>query len=844
MSGLFVFISPLAGGNTVSRSLQISGSVSGAGSGGLDGIWVQFGIGGPTVQVRGRTLKEHQAAWSWSGEIPNNVRPGAAFKLFVRSTGWITIDAPKPKPGPGPKPQPKLQAEQEPTTQAVDGEASLDLVLEHVVPVLKVKAFQSPQAIPSAQLPLKLRLEGTAVEGQGQAPYGIPKVTYRIGSAAEVLLPVTNGAWGVDLTLPPGDHPITVQASDRFDSVDTFSQTLKVLGFPPPPPVDQPGRMTPSGVPSTASITSWTRLEPQCNGADVGNSANARLFDPLWLMTRQWQMGEFQGEDSGSPVRARVRATQAMLTRCHFGTLSAQKAPGMAYDPAAAPLEALVERRRMRPAGPTDDRMLTLATDAGLHFLRMLDADTAARKYRAAFLAASLMQMPDALASGTDAAARLLRSWAGRAPDARRLAAMFRTTGAAPSAYAPDPSLKVAAADLPAVQRVVAAWLAWYDGLFAEPSATGDDDAWIPDRLEYAVSVGARLSPAEADGLTLSASEFDGGRLDWSSFDIDQRFSLDTSASPAAGTMNRVMIPAPVVPRGAPAARFWEMEDAQLAYGLLPAGATDLAHLMLVEYASSYGNDWYVLPLTLPVGSLTRVDSLVVTDTFGMRSLLRPIGDPALPAPRFSMWQQSGLRAADQPAGPPRPNTFFLPPVIGRSVEGSALEDVLFMRDEMANVAWGIERRLESAVETSLQPAASASSVPEAGAGGAAALPAYRLAGSVPSNWIPLLPVQIELPAAPGATPRRVSRLRRGAVLQADGSRKIHAARGETLKSADALLLCDEEVPREGTHVTRRRRMARWVDGSTWVWTALRNQVGSGEGSSALRFDSLEDGNR
>jgi hypothetical protein len=53
------------------------------------------------------------------------------------------------------------------------------------------------------------------------------------------------------------------------------------------------------------------------------------------------------------------------------------------------------------------------------------------------------------------------------------------------------------------------------------------------------------------------------------------------------------------------------------------------------------------------------------------------------------------------------------------------------------------------------------------------------------------------------------------------------------------LLLYDEEVPREGVHVTRSRRMARWIDGSTWVWTAFRKQVGRGEGSGGLRFDQL-----
>ena len=92
---------------------------------------------------------------------------------------------------------------------------------------------------------------------------------------------------------------------------------------------------------------------------------------------------------------------------------------------------------------------------------------------------------------------------------------------------------------------------------------------------------------------------------------------------------------------GAPAPRFWEMEDARVAYGVVPVGPTDLAQLLMIEYASSYGNDWFVVPLSLPVGSVTRIDSLVLTDTFGVRSLIRPLGDAALPAAHFSMWQQA-----------------------------------------------------------------------------------------------------------------------------------------------------------------------------------------------------------
>jgi len=126
-------------------------------------------------------------------------------------------------------------------------------------------------------------------------------------------------------------------------------------GDPPPPPPPPP--LPPEG--ANPSITSWTRMEVRCRQADMRASLSARVFDPLWLMARQWQVGEFQGEDAGMPVRARVRAQTTMLSRIHLGELppdtTVQAAP---YDPRKMPLEAMVERQSVRPTGPTDARML------------------------------------------------------------------------------------------------------------------------------------------------------------------------------------------------------------------------------------------------------------------------------------------------------------------------------------------------------------------------------------------------------------------------------------------------------------------------------------------------------
>ena len=124
-----------------------------------------------------------------------------------------------------------------------------------------------------------------------------------------------------------------------------------------------------------ASITSWMRLEPRSRDAEMSSSLQARIYDPLWLLARQWQFGEFQGEDNGSPVMARWRAESAPLTRYFSGAIKPNtqiKAPK--YD-RSLPLETLVERETVRPAQQqtAQPEKLRLAAEAGQQFLRMLD---------------------------------------------------------------------------------------------------------------------------------------------------------------------------------------------------------------------------------------------------------------------------------------------------------------------------------------------------------------------------------------------------------------------------------------------------------------------------------------
>src|SRR5450631_2201460 len=92
------------------------------------------------------------------------------------------------------------------------------------------------------------------------------------------------------------------------------------------------------------SITSWTRLEPRPRDATMARSLQAQLRDPLWMLTRQWQLGEYAGTDAGSPVQATIGMETQLLTGYRAGPPGAVVT---AYD-ANTPLESRVETEPVR----------------------------------------------------------------------------------------------------------------------------------------------------------------------------------------------------------------------------------------------------------------------------------------------------------------------------------------------------------------------------------------------------------------------------------------------------------------------------------------------------------------
>ena len=74
-------------------------------------------------------------------------------------------------------------------------------------------------------------------------------------------------------------------------------------------------------------MASRIRLDLSTHNPDLQDGLQARIHDPLWMLGRQWQFGEFNGADAGSPAAAQVIVDQAAVTRYQPGPRSGPR-PG------------------------------------------------------------------------------------------------------------------------------------------------------------------------------------------------------------------------------------------------------------------------------------------------------------------------------------------------------------------------------------------------------------------------------------------------------------------------------------------------------------------------------------
>lgn len=608
-------------------------------------------------------------------------------------------------------------------------------------------------------------------------------------------------------------------------------------------------------MPVTPGIITWNRLEPRPRKEDFDRTLKAEIRDALWMLTRQWQFGEFQAEDTGSAIFSRVYMKTNQINTIKLGDNPVHGTID------GYPLETEVEKESF-----VFDFMMRM--EMGRYWERLLrkrliqfgseveTVNNVIQNYRMAVAPITLsFEVPaDEIANAGFYSNPLV--WhgtvamsGGKAIDGYVLYQWLLGAGNNPMEFVSE---TLTGAEQTVVNDTKLLFVNWLERNYELP-ANSEESAWNSSQLEYQFAVGLASGPTEGD--VLLADEYYHGSLDWYAFDYDGTGAdpgdlIDYDADQVKEDKFTV-IPTPATFAGMPHPRWWQMEDRKVDLGDINPSTSDMAKIVFAEFGLVYSNDWMVFPYTAQAGSLCELKEIVVTDCFGNRTQVQAANssDPD----EYQRWSFFSLSTKGD--APVEDRRLFIPPVAHRVMESEPIEEVQFIRDEMANMVWGIEKIIpngfsggrdafESALKYTGYLKSKSDPVIEASLLDNDATIKYRLANSVPENWIPFTPVkmdglsrQIQLQRA--AMPRYIEGLTPDRVRPRTDLLKVNY--NPDTETWGKYFIHEDEVPRTGVIVKKTWQRTRTEDGTVLVWLGKQKRTGRGEGSSNLQFDVVQD---
>lgn len=594
----------------------------------------------------------------------------------------------------------------------------------------------------------------------------------------------------------------------------------------------------------------FNRLEGRPRTHDFDRALRAEVRDALWMLTRQWQLGEFKGDDAGTPVSSKLYVNRTMLNKYR----PAQHAT-VAFDD-SLPLETKVEQRRIPFAAGEVEISLDLRLLMGRQWVRLLSKNGFDSGLKAAYIEhypvhdPDPANRPDVYYCATPQSWRKHAATAHRHVDGKKLYEdIVEDNGRHVIRVGADPGIQ---SDLIALGK---RFVQWFDKLYYQPQDS-NSDAWLPSKLEYQFACSA---PVNGGDKVFAADAYYQGHLDWYNFSIDASTSNlgDAAAAPATNgnrsPIIRSFIPTPVQFDGMPNTRWWAFEEGRTNFGDIAPDTTDLNKLLLMEFGLVGANDWYLAPLTLPAGTIADIRGMAVKNVFGENFWITASGAGLDDSPdRWTMYSMDIIGSERRPAD----LSLMIVPTVPKVQEGKPIEAVDLVRDEVANMVWAIEQRvpapggisvpgLEAARDTVrlLQHIVAESTGPRPEPQPPAAALRYKIMSNVPENWIPFIATHEQ-----GSI--RQTRLQRGAmprVLEGDpeGVQRIKPRTNLLRQGLDqeikqSYFLDEEEVVRAGIAVTQSYQRTRWYNGQVYTWLGVRKRTGRGEAASDLRFDYLQ----
>ncbi|SFT99691.1 hypothetical protein SAMN04489724_3272 [Algoriphagus locisalis] len=629
----------------------------------------------------------------------------------------------------------------------------------------------------------------------------------------------------------------------------------------------------------------YNRLEGRPREEELEDSLAAKIHDPLWMLARQYQFGELKGEDAGSAIFAKAAINTVRMSSFTGG--NGQKNPYTEDIPLETRVERLIPEIDFKLSAKLGKKFFLLLDEEGL--AANPSSPYAAGMYRGQLIHKFPFSLPkieeEDTAQVTTAKARVLslqqassfvRAMAGRALNGRMLWTALGgdfskiNTLVLVSNEAASPDKFILASHKAILLEAAKKWISFVKKELNLPE-NDQDDSWYEERLEY--SFRTTIDEGNTSETELKADEYFHGHLDWFAFDVAKEKESGSNGFDDSVRKREVLtvIPAEASFAGMPNSRWWEMEDGSIDLGNLKASDTDIAKILVTQYALQYSNDWLAIPYDLPTGSFAEVEGILVRDAFGQNYFVDAAHKEG---EGWNEWNMYALSVdKDEFEAPAFDKRILLPAVAAKTMESEAIEEIKFIRDEMANMVWGIETRVpnglgggmdgyeaaqnlmstferlikeEEIEETIILPEVNVNAVDSKATTYKPQLK-YQLGNSVSENWIPFIAIHQqgsnrEIHFQRASMPRIIELYEPHAIRPR--TQLLRKGINENDNQLTPMYINEEEIPRAGVKLTGTYQRTRWYNGEIVSWYGRRKRTGRGEGSSGLRFDLVLDNKR
>ena len=559
----------------------------------------------------------------------------------------------------------------------------------------------------------------------------------------------------------------------------------------------------------------WNAIEADTRRLTFAEAGELSLGDPLYLLSKQWRMGEFRHLQGGLPIRAEATIVEIPLT----ATTDAQGTSEV-LEPGSRTDEALAEPSMLSRADAPNRSSLRLGLSASRHI-----REAVAREPN---LKSAQRKIEDSFSLGSESNQRVVRL--------RSKSGVSTFDGGALYAAIRDRDPELSHSPL---------WPALVDWFLAEGgnlrSPTRFDpmgwagfnyvfrfDDWFRGRMPPirvppiafpfprpdAETESDQLSPVpEADlfesesfshtgeiifggqgGIRLTVEGSLDGTLNWTMVEGDVNW-------PDTASRGDWVVPARLSFPGKPEDRLWTLADTAADWTAASAGPSDLSRMVLGALIAEQSSDWTIIPLTVARGGIVRITGLWMVTGFG-RSIKINAADPG----HLRLWASLIDQSAD--------TVFTL--AEPEPLEGPVGERAVLRPDDHANRLWLIERRLPDVNGRGRDQAENREPLPVTDR------PVYHLQVDPGENWYPFSHREDgTFTPAPFATSPGELKSPKGKI-------------GASIKTIAPGL-----VPADGLAVERVSRRGRDHAGFPVSWIARRRVSADEPASSGLMYDHL-----